>query len=112
MKNQRTNTDAHRDERLRTLEAALDVAIERAKAAKNVAKQAKDDAKHAKKERKRASKALIQAQEEYGLAPVGESDADARVDSSLGERIAESPERRRRVRTKKKAAKPKSTDDV
>lgn len=70
------------EERLRLLEAALEHAIDRFRTAKQVAKQAKDAAKFAKKDKKRARKALMQAQEEFGLhsapgeAKAGSSDAD------------------------------------
>ena len=110
VKSQRNSTDARMEERLRTLEAALNTAIERAKAAKAFAQQAKDDAKLAKKDMKRARNALIQAQEEYGLSTVSEAEAGASRPKPVGERIAESPERRRRPRVRKQAGKPKNPD--
>ena len=106
VKNQHPTIDTRMEERLRTLEAALDAAIERAKAAKAIAKQAKDDAKLAKKDKKRARKALIEAQEEYGLSEVSEAGTGVGQAKRVGERIADSPERRRRRRVRKKAAKP------
>lgn len=90
---------AQMEERLRSLEAALDLAIERLRTAKNAAKQAKDEAKLAKKDKKRARKALIRAQEEYGIRSAT-ADQDKPV---LGGRIAESPERRRAPKKKTSA---------
>lgn len=89
---------AQTEERLRSLEAALDLAIERLRTAKHAARQAKDEAKLAKKDKKRARKALIQAQEEHGIRSAA-ADEDKPL---LGRRIAESPERRRA--SKKKAS--------
>lgn len=107
--------DAH----LRSLEDTLDQAIEHVRIAKQAAKRAKEEAKQAKKARKRARKALIEAQKEYAIQQSAESqalveDADATPEGSIGQRVAESPERRRsprrkrssRVRTKTPAANP------
>jgi hypothetical protein len=98
------------DAKLRALEEALDKAIERSRAAKQAAKQAKDDAKVAKKERKRARRALIEAQEEYGIRQAepahdrisDEHSALDRRKRPIGQQIADSPERRRVPRRKSK----------
>lgn len=101
------------DTELRHLEATLDAAIEQARLAKQAVKAAKAEAKRAKKDRKRARRALIEAQERAGLR---DQEADAAPQPSerdgenakpqrrpTGERIAESPERRRAAPRKRSA---------
>jgi hypothetical protein len=113
-------TDASRmDDRLRLLEAALDRAIERSREAKRTARQAKEEAKLAKKEKKRARKALIEAQQEYGiqlplesLDLVRASADDVAPRRVLGDQIAESPERRRAPRKRKSKVRSKRTSTV
>src|SRR4051812_9851581 len=90
--------------KLTALEAALDEATERWRAAKVTVKHAKEDAKLAKKLRKRARKALIEAQESVQLADAEDKSAkklSAGTRANQGQ-IADSPEPREKAKKRRK----------